>query len=98
MTGRVQKVDAMDVRKTEKISFIEALTGDSVVTPRQPSVEGGIVCIEIDIVELQKGAEENKSRLIGGVALGKGDDSITTMGVKKKLESLWGFDYAFFIR
>lgn len=92
LTGRVQKVDTTDVQKKEKKSFIKALTGDSVVALKPlkiPSVEGGNVCVEIDKLELQKGIEENKYNLIGRVLLGKGDDSITTMGVKK-LESSWG--------
>lgn len=58
-------------------------------------LEGGNICVEIDEEELQMGIEENKYSLIGRTSLLEGSDSVMTIGLKKKLESAWGFgDFA----
>lgn len=56
-----------------------------------PQVEGGNVTVTIDEGEYKKGLEENRHNVIGRLSLPKGEQLLTTLDLKMKLELVWGF-------
>lgn len=79
-------------------TFIEALTGkrkaegegdwDEAVPLTQtqpPQIEGGNITVTINEEEYAKGLAENRYNIIGCPSLLIGEESVTTLGLKKKL-------------
>lgn len=83
-------------------SFADALTGKGSTEEQEasedgvpldaatPQLEGGNITVTIDEAEYAKGLHDNKFNIIGRL-IQQGGEKLTTLGLRQKLEEVWGF-------
>lgn len=77
----------------QSVIEIEEEAAVPLIKVQPPQLEGGNLTVIIDEGEYMKRVEDNKYNVIGRVNMKKGDPLLSTLELRKKLESVWGITW-----